>query len=638
MLSEHLQQQCQSPDSISSGLAISPDRSPGDISKEMYDSHNLVDVEAKMPKERGIASGTDLELVRKCGNFGDTKPSELFLRTFGDVLLTLEKDRVAGAVSPSLIGTTGVVPFAVIGPLHDVVRHMSNLIVRAEKEVLLATNYWMASDATRLITDALLELSKRAGARGQKIPVKIMYDRGNVKQVFDNHQPVGQSEYTGKSIKIPPPEEIPNIDLSVVNFHRPMLGTFHAKFMIVDRQIAITQSNNIQDNDNVEMMAQLEGPIVDSLWETFLLSWHNSIQPLNCINERAADKPAPTFLQESFKDLLTPEGIFKLPDVKQYDSSLPEHMPGDPQYDVDVAGEINRMHSMLSPKTADETRPECIARHLNIPTKLSLAATAPAIDPPQHFFPFIPIPPHAPVPIALVSRKPHGTPLHNSLHVPQNAAFLSVIAHARHSIFIQTPDLNASPLYEALLSALRRGIDVTYYVCLGYNDAGELLPGQNGTNEMFANSLYSALRTDATGDQAAQDAAVERLTIHYYVAADQVRPIHNKFKQRSCHIKLLIADSHLAIQGSGNQDTQSWWQSQEVNVMIDSAVVCKAWREGIERNQNTRQYGMASRRDGCWYDSEGKLAEGSLGTDPGKFAWAKGIVGAVNRARGAGGF
>lgn len=41
----------------------------------------------------------------------------------------------------------------------------------------------MDSDASRLITDGLKELSKRAGARGERAIVKIMYDRGNVKQV-----------------------------------------------------------------------------------------------------------------------------------------------------------------------------------------------------------------------------------------------------------------------------------------------------------------------------------------------------------------------------------------------------------------------------------------------------------------------
>ena len=129
------------------------------------------------------------------------------------------------------------------------------------------------------------------------------------------------------------------------------------------------------------------------------------------------------------------------------------------------------------------------------------------------------------------------------------------------------------------------------------------------------------------------EAERQNLKIYFYTAADQAQPIHNNFKQRSCHIKLLIADEEVAVQGSGNQDTQSWFHSQEVNVMVDSPVVCKAWREGIERNQNTRLYGLA-REDGCWYDHEGKLADGSYGPEPTGMDRVKGIVGIINKARG----
>lgn len=65
----------------------------------------------------------------------------------------------------------------------DIVRHMSNCIVRAEREVYLATNFWQASDPARLITNAFKELSRRAGERGNKVVIKVIYDRGNAKQV-----------------------------------------------------------------------------------------------------------------------------------------------------------------------------------------------------------------------------------------------------------------------------------------------------------------------------------------------------------------------------------------------------------------------------------------------------------------------
>ena len=85
--------------------------------------------------------------------------------------------------SPPLIGTCGTVPLTIIAPLPDICRHMSNCIARAEKEVLLATNYWQSSDASTLITNSLKELSRRAGNRGDRAVVKIIFDRGNPKQV-----------------------------------------------------------------------------------------------------------------------------------------------------------------------------------------------------------------------------------------------------------------------------------------------------------------------------------------------------------------------------------------------------------------------------------------------------------------------
>lgn len=199
--------------------------------------------------------------------------------------------------------------------------------------------------------------------------------------------------------------------------------------------------------------------------------------------------------------------------------------------------------------------------------------------------------------------------------------------------------MNAEPLIEPLLSAIRRGVTVTAYLCLGYNDAGELLPFQNGTNEMISNRMYTALSSPSSSTTASPEELRSRLRIHNYIAKDQLHPIHNKFKKRSCHIKLMIVDEQIAIQGNGNLDTQSFFHSQEVNVLVDSGMVCRAWREVVERNQNTGKYGLVSPEDGCWHDPEtGQIPEGSIGTDPGRFSWARGVVGAVQRVRGAGGF
>lgn len=622
---QRILQWCTAGNTISGAYAQDPSKSPGEIAEKLYQSHHGKSPSTKPPARREAATTQDLEWARKCGNFGNTQPSELFLRAYHDLLQCLADDALANCVSPPLTGSTGFVPLTIIAPLNDQIRHMSNLIVRAKKEVLLATNFWKKSGATTFVHDAIIELSKRAGARGERIVFKLMYDRGDVKQFIDNHQNVTPKGWTSDAVGLPPPEQIPNVDLQVVNFHKPPLGTFHSKFMVVDRQIATISSNNIMDNDNVEMMTHIEGPIVDSVWETFIFSWHNKLDPaLPLRSTTAASAPPPTFQEQSFLRMFESNGTFRLPERDlDVDVDLPEHMPGDPHYDDSIAHEIDRMRSVLRPEEG-ESHADAVARHLNKPTSLSLKATAPAREPGLHFFPFIPCPPTDAVPMAMASRQPYSNLKHDSEFVPQNEAFLSLIRNAKQHVFIQTPDLNAKPLLPALVEAVKRGVEVTYYVCLGYNDLGELLPGQGGTNEMAANTLYSQLSDTEKG----------LLNIFFYTAADQDHPIHNSFKKRSCHIKLLIVDEQVAVQGSGNQDTQSWFHSQEVNVMIDSPTVCRAWREGIERNQNTKQYGR-SRHDGCWYDKDGKLAEGSYGNKVSGMDRVKGITGMIQKARGA---
>lgn len=460
-------------------------------------------------------------------------------------------------------------------------------------------------------------------------------------QFLDNHQIVSESEYTGKNVRLPSTEEAPHLDMQVCNYHRPLLGTFHSKFMVVDRKIGIVSSNNIQDNDNVEMMCHVEGPIVDSLYDTLLISWHTKLDPpLPSLKTPAREGGLPTFEQQSFRGLFDQSGNLLVPETGGARSlqqvadagkreRLPIHIGGDPHYDNDIAGEVTRMQSVMTPHEG-ESSVDVVTRHLNLAThQKDRKGTAPPYQPGHEMTPYIPHAVHELFPIAMVNRKPFGAANHSGVYMPQNEAWLSAVRNAQSNIFIQTPDLNAAPLIPELIAAVRRGIEVTYYVCLGYNDAGELLPFQGGHNEMVANKLYTSL-TDAS-ERA-------RLHIHYYVGKDQIQPIHNKFKSRSCHIKLMIVDGHVGIMGNGNQDTQSWYHSQEVNIMIDNPEICAKWREGIERNQNTGTYGASSQEDGIWRDESGNEAEGAIGKDPGRFAWAKGVVGAVQRVRGAGGF
>ncbi|KAK3318867.1 hypothetical protein B0H66DRAFT_582359 [Apodospora peruviana] len=757
-ISDRLVELCTSNESVSSLLAAFPSREPGDVWEELYDDHvkpkssddEADGVDGFQVARQNELSRDELKRAAKCGNWGPTQPSDLFLKIYHDALCTLEENPLHAMVSPSLMGSCGVVPLTIISVIPDIVRHMSNVIARAEREVFLATNYWQDSVASKFLTNGIRELDQRAAKRGVRVVVKILYDRGSPRQLVEPHYLVSEKTFTGKNVNLPHPSEIPNVDMQVMNYHTPIVGTFHSKYMIVDRKIALLQSNNIQDNDNLEMMIHLEGPIVDSFYDMALLSWNKKLEPplpsynspaaqggVTCFGKSFASlfesdgtlkgssvvvDPARIQLKEAFGNSLnhrnggvykpgavdssaeltssdeltgpsttqgsthphplraathsttrsngsttttagqanhyrsdTPNGAADRP-AENYlskgeqaisssrlqepipsppansingDTSLPEHTANDPHYDDDIAGEVARVQNAVSPsKSGQETRMQAVSRLLNHTVNKGFPGTAPECPPGDEMTPYIPHPVHEPFPIALVNRSPYGLPTHKAVSNPQNAAWLSALRYATRSVFIQSPTLNAEPLIPAIREACERGVDVYCYICLGYNDAGELLPHQGGHNEMVAHNLYKSLSA----------AARERLHYFWYVAKDQTKPLLQASKKRSCHIKLMIVDEHVGIMGNGNQDTQSWFHSQEINVMLDSADICRSWIDGIRRNQNTHVYGALDKNEGIWRDGKGKEADGAVGVDPGRFSWLKGMAGAVRRVKGTGGF
>jgi hypothetical protein len=217
-------------------------------------------------------------------------------------LHTLDADSLAGLVSPSLLGSSGVIPLSIVSVIPDIMRHYAELIVRAEAEILLSTNYWENSASSSVMADALRKLSKRVEARnGAKVVMKLMYDRGNLKQAVKNRiivKPVYWSR-----IGLPTEDEIPGVALEVINYHRPLVGTFHAKYLIVDRRVACLNSNNVQDRPNVEMMVQLEGPVVDSIYDMALISWSNAMKPPLTLLAKVPIYPVVYKFQQDNEDL-----------------------------------------------------------------------------------------------------------------------------------------------------------------------------------------------------------------------------------------------------------------------------------------------------------------------------------------------
>ena len=72
-------------------------------------------------------------------------------------------------------------------------------------------------------------------------------------------------------------------------------------------------------------------------------------------------------------------------------------------------------------------------------------------------------------------------------------------------------------------------------------------------------------------------------------------------------------------------DSQSWFHSQEVNVMIDSAKITSEMMDTLLSNQNTLEYGGVD-ADGVWRDKDGKTLEDHGLTEKGGFRGLSGFI------------
>lgn len=172
---------------------------------------------------------------------------------------------------------------------------------------------------------------------------------------MENRLEVNGEQRTSDKVRLPAPHEIPNVDLKVINFHRPVFGTFHTKFTVIDRRMCLLQSSNIQDNDNLEMLSHIEGPIVDSFYDAALLSYGRPLDPpLPMLKSPAESAPIPAH-----------HGEQKVDPNESVPEDLLEHTSSSPHWDVDFEGEAKRVNSSLNPRGV-ETLTQAVTRHLSM--------------------------------------------------------------------------------------------------------------------------------------------------------------------------------------------------------------------------------------------------------------------------------
>ncbi|EPS36436.1 hypothetical protein H072_9996 [Dactylellina haptotyla CBS 200.50] len=517
-----------------------------------------------------LPSDQEIDFIRSNENFEGVEFSDLFVKIFYNVLKSIERNPAGNLTSPGLTGSRGTVPLTIISTVPEIADHYYNLIVKARLDIIIFSNFWKNSYASRRIGEALKELSNQIEEDGRSpVVVKILFDRGSLQHFVSSRVRVEEAEWI--TLGLPPSKQMRNIQLEIINYHNFPLGTLHSKFMVIDRQVAVLNSCNIQDNSNLEMMCQFDGPIIESLYEHAIITWGDGLNPtLPSLSARRGSLPS------------------QIQDWQHVDTP-----PMETQGIGLTMVELNKiLNKSMGQKTAQEGVDDLMERPFcayNFHTKKQF-------------------------PIALVNRAPHSAPGNPSLDAPQNIAWLSGIKFAEAKIFIQTPDLNAPPVVTALIEAIKRGVEVSLVLCMGYNDLGEMLPLQGGHNEIVVVRMKQQLNEEEK----------KLFKVYWYVGRDLDRPIHATKQIRTCHIKLMIVDERIGIQGSGNQDSQSWFHSQEINCMIDSEDVCRDWMKQLKGNQNSFVYGAGDAEDGIWRDEKGKEAEESIGSSSGIKAWVSG--------------
>ncbi|RMY08923.1 hypothetical protein D0868_04526 [Hortaea werneckii] len=186
------------------------------------------------------------------------------------------------------------------------------------------------------------------------------------------------------------------------------------------------------------------------------------------------------------------------------------------------------------------------------------------------------------------SSKPPSTPL--------NICLLGLFAKASDNVFIQTPNITAQPVLDALLSALSRGVNIRIVTSEKLMVLEQLVTAGT-TNKRCMQWLISQHRQLLNRHRSASaspgrlesgmignDAGT--LRIEYY------RPRAGEGRAPSepvqSHLKLTIVDDRIAVHGSGNMDRASWYTSQELDVAFISSELVSSIKGGLAQAMQGR--------------------------------------------------
>ena len=223
---------------------------------------------------------------------------------------------------------------------------------------------------------------------------------------------------------------------------------------------------------------------------------------------------------------------------------------------------------------------------------------------------------------------------------PQNSAFKAVMKNAKSHVNIVSPSLNSYEFMELIVETLGRGVDVNFLLSKNYQDYNKYYQ-QGGTNsdavswirkkwmKLVSNktktsvNLITEIQKEMLKNEAkkakGQRKRIGDFNLTWFVTrggniSGKEKGKRYKYSTRfrekfwnHNHTKFLSADNQVTIVGSANIDEQSWYNSRESNIIIDSYELTRSWcRKTFKIDfMKGRKWGRKfDASEACWFNSQ----------------------------------
>ncbi|KXS93368.1 hypothetical protein AC579_7207 [Pseudocercospora musae] len=165
-----------------------------------------------------------------------------------------------------------------------------------------------------------------------------------------------------------------------------------------------------------------------------------------------------------------------------------------------------------------------------------------------------------------------------------NSKLLDLFANAKERVYIQTPNVTCPPVLDALLAALRRGVDVRIVTSERLMILEQLVTAGTTTDRCMKRLVrnYKQLAQRGPPDEEEEAGLVKlgKLHVSYYVPREN--PTHGGSEPVQSHLKLTVVDGSAIVFGSGNMDRASWYTSQELGVVFYSEALITKTMQSLQ--------------------------------------------------------